>query len=64
MGRRANTGHTHSAGIIEGLYVAGVCALVQGYNRGPSSWSITHILTYKNGKRALVTMTQDAWRVA
>ena len=55
-GKKANTGHTHSAGIIDGLYTAGVTGkLNQGYNVGPSSWSQTHILTYPNGKRALIT---------
>lgn len=65
MGRRANTGHTHSAGIIDGLYTAGTCSLMDvGYNKGPSSWSHTMIVTYPNGKRALVTCTAGAWRAA
>jgi len=63
MGRRANTGHTHSAGSIDGLYTAATCSLLDvGYNRGPSSWSHTMIVTYKNGKRALVTLFRGAWR--
>jgi hypothetical protein len=62
-GRKANTGHTHSAGIIDGLYTAGTSSkLDMGYNRGPSSWSHSHILTYQNGKRAIVTMWEGAWR--
>lgn len=63
MGRKANIGHTHSAGIWDGLYVAGCSALLdQGYNRGPSSWSHSHIVTYRNGKRAIITMFDGKWR--
>jgi len=63
MGRKANTGHTHSAGIIDGVYTAGTCSLLTpDWVRGPSSWSHTHIITYPNGKRALVTMWNGKWR--
>lgn len=63
MGSKSNTGHTHSARIIDGAYCAGVTgSLDQGYNKGPSSWSRSHIVTYKNGKRAIVTMRGDKWR--
>jgi len=56
MGAKSNTGHTHSAQIIDGAYVAGVSGkLDMGYNRGMSSWSHSHIFTYSNGKRAIVT---------
>jgi hypothetical protein len=38
IGRRANTGHTHSAGIYNGLYVAGTSSQFKwDYNQGPSS---------------------------
>lgn len=63
MGRRANTAHTHSAEIIDGLYVAGSSAkLDQGYNKGPSSWSHSHVVTYPNAKRTIVTLWQGRWR--
>ena len=63
IGRKANTGHTHSATIIDGLYVAGVTGkLDHGYNVGPSSWSQTHIVTYPNGKRSMVTISNGKWR--
>lgn len=64
MGRRANTGHTHSAGIVAGLYTAGTCSFLRlGYNKAdPSSWSHSHIVTYRNGKRAIVTMWAGKWR--
>jgi len=63
LGRRANTGHTHSAGILDGVWTAGVLgALDMGYNVGPSSWSCSHIITYPNGKRQIVTQRGKRWR--
>lgn len=63
VGRRANVGHSHSAGIFDGLYQAGTSTtLDMGYNRGPSNWSHSHIVTYPNGKRTIVTMYGGRWR--
>lgn len=63
MGRKANTAHTHSAGIIDGLYVAGSCTrLDMRFNKGPSSWSHSHVVTYPNGKRTIVTVWGGKWR--
>jgi len=61
---KANTGHTHSAGITEGVYTAGVFGhLDMGYNKGLSSWSHSFILTYENGKRTICTIRDGrAWR--
>lgn len=63
LGSKVNTGHTHTAGIYQGVYTAGVSGqLNMGYNVGPSSWSHSHIITYPNGKRAIVTMNNGKWR--
>jgi len=63
MGRRINRGHEHSAGILDGVYTAGLTGKnEQGYNKGPSSWSTSHVLTYPNGKRAIITCWNGAWR--
>lgn len=60
---KANTGHTHSAGIIDGVYTAGVSGkLDMEYNKGPSSWSHSHIITYPNGKRAIITVKDGKWK--
>ncbi len=65
MGRRANTAHTHSAGIYNGLYVAGTSSKLRwDYNQGPSSWSHSHIVTYPNGKRSIVTVYDGKWRAS
>lgn len=56
-GMKSNTGHTHSPAIRDGAYVAGVSGkLDMGYNRGPSSWSHSHIVTYPNGRRTILTL--------
>jgi len=62
IGRRCNIGHSHSAAIVDGLYQSGVMALQPGYAKGPSSWSYSHIITYPNGKRTLVTFWEGKWR--
>lgn len=56
IGIKVNSGHTHSCGIIEGVYTAGCCrTLFASYAKGPSSWSHTQIVQYANGKRTLLT---------
>lgn len=63
LGRKLNTGHTHSASIIDGVWTAGVLSsLHMGYNKGPSSWSHSHIITHPNGKRQMITQKGDKWR--
>lgn len=63
MGRKANTAHIHSAGIYDGLYVAGTSSRLKWtYNYGPSSWTHSHVLTYPNGKRTIVTIYAGRWR--
>lgn len=63
MGSKGNTAHTHSAGIFDGQYVAGTSSMLDmEFNSGPSSWSHSHIVTYENGKRAIITMKNGQWR--
>ena len=64
MGPKANIAHTHAAGILEGIYRAGTASkLDMGYNKGGlSNWNHSHIVTYRNGKRAIVTMQGSKWR--
>jgi hypothetical protein len=62
MGRKANTAHTHSTGIWNGLYVAGTSSKLRwNYAVGPSSWTHSHIVTYPNGKRTIVTIYDGKW---
>lgn len=63
MGRKANIAHTHAAGIYNGLYVAGTSSKLRwSYNFGPSNWTHSHIVTYPNGKRTIVTMYAGKWK--
>ena len=63
MGRKTNTGHSHSAYIIDGNWVAGVLGtLDMKYNAGPSSWSHSNIITYANGKRCMITQRGNKWK--
>tara|TARA_R110000850_G_scaffold4741_2_gene20905 strand:+ start:276 stop:1868 length:1593 start_codon:yes stop_codon:yes gene_type:complete len=63
QGIRVNIGHSHSANIKDGVYQAGVSGkLEMGYNIGGSSWSHSHIVTYSNGKRAIITLRNGKWR--
>ena len=63
MGRKANTAHTHATGIYNGLYVAGTSSKLRWtYNLGPSSWTNSHIVTYPNGKRSIVTIYRGKWK--
>lgn len=63
MGEKLNIGHSHSPAIVQGCYQAGTFSILQmGYNRGPSSWAQSGIITYKNGKRAVITLKNGRWR--
>lgn len=62
-GRKSNTAHRHSPGIFEGNWGAGhTCQRCCGYNKGLTSWAFAHIVTYPNGKRAMLFQEPDgAW---
>jgi len=63
-GAKMNLGHSHSAFILDGVYYAGVLGnLDQGYNIGNSSWSHSNIITYNNGKRAIVQIKNRRYKV-
>jgi hypothetical protein len=65
IGKKATTAHTHSAGIFHGLYVAGTSSKLTrdwGYTTGPSSWSWSHVVQYKNGQRTIITLKNGKWK--
>lgn len=64
QGCKFNLGHTHSAAIKNGVWQAGACmsACNSGYAKGGSSWSESHIITYKTGKRSIITVKNGKWR--
>ena len=62
LGRRMNVGHSHSAGITDGVYQGGTMSRLRlPYNKGPSSWSHSQIVTYPNGKRAIIHFWKGKW---
>lgn len=66
-GRKINKGHDHCAAIIDSAYSTGCCLDLKNppsYQRGPSSGSNSHIITYANGKRQIITQygpERKAW---
>lgn len=62
LGHKITIGDKHSPQIMDGVYVAGVMQLDHGYNKGPSGWAVSHVVQYRNGNRALVTMQKGKWR--
>lgn len=64
LGSRINVGHSHSARIIDGVYQAGVTGkLDMGYNLGATTWNHSHIVTFTNSKRQIVTIKNGKWRL-
>jgi hypothetical protein len=64
IGRKMSIGDKHSPEIMDGVYCAGAMNLRHGYNKGPSSWAVSHIIQYPNGKRTLITLQNGKWRAA
>lgn len=64
QGIKYNIGHGHSFCVKDGVWMAGACMSAEesGYAKGASSWSFTHIITYKNGKRTGITIKGGKWR--
>lgn len=56
MSPKMNIGHGHAPAVRDGLWMAGACALDMGYNKGPSSWAVAHIITHVDGTRQLLFM--------
>lgn len=63
VGSRVNKGHSHTLEVRNGVWSAGTCAQDQSYNKGGvTTWSVSHILTYMNGRRvALVERAGKLW---
>lgn len=62
LGRKVNKGHDHTAARSGPVMSAGACALRFNYMKGPGSHSVSHILTYKNSARTIITMWKGKWR--
>lgn len=63
LNKPMNTGHTHTASIFGNIYTSGVTgSLEQGYNKGASSWSHSHTVIYKNGKRSILSVKNGQYK--
>ena len=62
LGRAVNKGHDHTAAIRENVYSVGACSTDFSYMAGPSSHSVSHIVTFPNGRRQIITMWEGRWR--
>ena len=64
VGVRMNIGHSHAAGIVDGIYQAGVSGDIEKffYMKGPNTTSNSHIITYPDSKRTIITMRKEKWR--
>lgn len=62
LGRAVNKGHDHTAAIRENVYSVGACSTDFSYTMGPSSHSVSHIVTFPNGRRQIITMWDGRWR--
>lgn len=62
IGRKMSIGDKHTPEIMDGVYCAGSLKLNHGYNKGPSSWAVSHVIQYASGKRAVITLQNGKWR--
>lgn len=62
LGVRMSIADKHAPAKLDGLCVAGAMELHHGYNKGPSSWAVSHILQYQDGHRTIVTMQNGKYR--
>lgn len=62
LGRPANKAHDHTATIRNSVFSGGVCGLQFPYKKGPHTQSVSHIVTYDNGARTIVTFWAGKYR--
>jgi len=64
LGTKQINADKHTAFRQSGEGCVGVCQTLMGYNKGPSSWSVTHAIIYPNGKWTHMTLQKGKWRAA
>lgn len=57
-------GHSHGARLFQGVAQAATSTGRLEYERGLSDHSMTHVIQYKNGKRAFIDIISGLWRKA
>lgn len=62
LGRRVNKAHDHTATWRDGVLSAGACSLSFPYMKGPHAHSVSHVVTFRNSARQIITMWQGKFR--
>ncbi len=62
LGRKVNKAHDHTAAIRDQVFSAGACSMRFHFMDGPNTHSVSHIVGYRNGARAIMTMFAGKWR--
>jgi len=63
IGVRSIIGHSHTPGVMDGVYQVGTSSRLRlEYSSGPSSWMHCHCVIYPNGKRSLIWIIDGEWR--
>lgn len=57
-------GHSHSPSIEKGCYTVGTSSKLRlEYNKGASSWHHAHVIIHPNGKRQMIFITEDGFKL-
>lgn len=64
LGRPVNKAHDHQATMLDqfGAMSGGACSLSFPYMKGPNGHSVSHILTFENGARQIITFWDGKFR--
>jgi len=62
LGRRVNKAHDHTATWRDGVVSGGACSLQFPYMKGPNGHSVSHVITYVNSARTIVTFWGGKFR--
>jgi len=60
---KMTVGHSHTPGIVMGVFQAGTSTDRLDYEKGLSSHSQAHVLQYANSKRAIIDIIDGRWRL-
>ena len=64
IGTKSVIGHSHVPGINDGAYQVGTTSRLKlDYVNGPTAWLHAHCAVYQNGKRSLIIIVKDKWRI-
>ncbi len=62
LGRRVNKAHDHTATWRDGVVSGGACSLNFPYMKGPNGHSVSHIVTFENSARQIITFWNGKFR--